>query len=921
MNAETWLRAKEWLLEAAALPASERAAFLARCCPDDAVRRELLEMLAPDGTLSDIVHTQTLTRGTKLGPYEIDTVIGAGGMGEVYRARDSRLGRDVAIKVLPTLFATDRDRLARFEREAKLLASLNHPHICTLFDVGREGGIDYIVMECVEGELLSDRLRRGPLPIDKALAYAIEIADALDKAHAHGIVHRDLKPGNVMITKAGTKLLDFGLARSTRAPAHDVTKTGTILGTLRYMAPEQFKGSDADTRSDVWAFGCVLYQMLAGRPPFDSESEPAIGAAILEGVPAPLSSIARGVSPSLQRVVDRCLAKSPDDRWQSAADLRHELQWIARSGEREIDTTAGAKRSPRPSRERLAWSVAAAALVVAAAAAGIAVWRPRPASAPSATQLSIETSAAIEQAESFALSRDGRQLAYVGRLSQRDQSLIWVRSMDDREPRSLAGTAGIQQHPFWSPDGRALGFFADGKLKIINVGTGLIRELCAAPNARGGAWAPDGSILFAPGPQSGLYRAPAAGGPSVPVTQVQPLESHRLPSFLPDGVHYVFTVVAKDGVVSFRLGSLDSTVSTELFHGAGASSRLDLTQAYVVDGLLVFARGSSIMAQPLDEKRWKLSGDPMLVVPNVPLDDGGRVAFAVSESSLVYRPEFFPTATLTWLARNGTAGAVLWEPAQLLNVELSPDGGRAAVERREVSKTGLWVIDTTRNAPVRLADSSSSRTLWSRDGARVLFGQARELFHENIHSIRADGGGDDEIIVDLPDDQKYPLGWSPTGSLLYAALNKSTRWDLWESPQGGAASFPVAGADPNTDFRPAVIAPGGRLVANVVGGALYVQPVGGGTRVPVASGKVDHPRWRADARELFYVAAGHLMAADISSTDPVQVGTPRALFEFRGLLFSPSPDGQQFLAAVPQASSVSQTAVNVVINWTALLSK
>jgi serine/threonine protein kinase len=249
-------------------------------------------------------------------------------MGEVYRARDSRLGRDVAIKVLPALFATDRDRLARFEREAKLLASLNHPHICTLFDVGREGGTDYIVMECVEGELLSDRLRNGPLPLDKAIAYAIEIADALDKAHAHGIVHRDLKPGNVMLTKAGTKLLDFGLARSTRAPAHDVTKTGTILGTLRYMAPEQLNGAEADTRSDVWAFGCVLYQMLAGRSPFDSDSEAAIGAAILEGTPAPLPSPGGRVSPSLQRVVDRCLVKAPDDCWQSVADLRHELEWI-----------------------------------------------------------------------------------------------------------------------------------------------------------------------------------------------------------------------------------------------------------------------------------------------------------------------------------------------------------------------------------------------------------------------------------------------------------------------------------------------------------------------------------------------------------------------------------------------------------------
>jgi serine/threonine protein kinase len=401
MDALTWQRAKEWLVEAAALPDSERAAFLATRCPDEAVRRELLEMLASDDALTGIVSGSTLTSGTRLGPYEIGGVIGAGGMGEVYRARDARLGRDVAIKVLPALFATDRDRLARFEREAKLLASLNHPHICTLFDVGRESGTDYIVMELVDGELLSDRMRKGPLAVDKALAYAIEIADALDKAHALGIVHRDLKPGNVMITKSGTKLLDFGLARSTRAPSRDVTKTGTILGTLRYMAPEQLKGADADARSDVWAFGCVLYQMLTGRSPFDSESEAAIGAAILDAQPPPISAITRNVSPSLQRVVDRCLAKAPEDRWQSVADLRHELEWIAK-GATSGETPQIRAASPR--RERIAWAVAALAIVLAVAAVSLVVWSARRIPPPAEIRsMSIAMPNGIEHAGSFSL--------------------------------------------------------------------------------------------------------------------------------------------------------------------------------------------------------------------------------------------------------------------------------------------------------------------------------------------------------------------------------------------------------------------------------------------------------------------------------------------------------------------------------------
>jgi len=438
MDAATWQRAKEWLLEAALLPDSARAAFLTERCSDEALRGELLEMLASDATLSGIVNGATLTPGIRLGPYQIETVIGAGGMGEVYRARDGRLGRDVAIKVLPAVFATDRDRLARFEREAKLLASLNHPHICTLHDVGRESGTDYIVMEYVVGELLSDRVRKGPLPVDKALAYAIEIADALDKAHALGIVHRDLKPGNVMLTKSGTKLLDFGLARSTRTPSRDVTQTGMILGTLRYMSPEQLKGAEADARSDVWAFGCLLYQMLTGRAPFDRESESAIGAAILETDPAPLSSVARGVPPTLQRVVDRCLAKVPDDRWQSIADLRHELEWIAKSGGKAVESTDTGAVSTR--RERIAWGAAVVAVVLAVATVSLVVWNARHVAPPAGMHMWSVLPDSIDRAGQFAFSSDGRQLAYVGRPRNPSSPwFIWVQTVGQANARPLPG--------------------------------------------------------------------------------------------------------------------------------------------------------------------------------------------------------------------------------------------------------------------------------------------------------------------------------------------------------------------------------------------------------------------------------------------------------------------------------------------------
>ena len=915
MDARTWQRAKEWLVEAAALPEWERAAFLAKRCPDDALRRELIEMLASDPTLSGIVHGSTLTSGTRLGPYEIEGVIGVGGMGEVYRARDGRLGRNVAIKVLPALFATDLDRLTRFEREAKLLASLNHPHICTLHDVGRESGTDFIVMEYVDGELLSDRVRKGPLPVDKALAYAIEIADALDKAHALGIVHRDLKPGNVMLTKSGTKLLDFGLARSTRASSAEVTKTGTILGTLRYMSPEQLKGAEADARTDVWAFGCVLYQMLTGRVPFDGGSEAAIGAAILDSEPPPVSTVGRGVSPALQRVIDRCLAKAPDDRWQSVADLRHELEWIAQPTGRARESSVTRTVSTR--RERIAWSVAALAAVLALATVSFVVWNARRAPAPALRNMSISVPDGIEWARSFALSRDGRQLAFVG--YPRDTStppLIWVRSLvGDAPARPLTGTAGGYTFPFWSPDGRTLGFFSEGKLKSIDVGTGTIRELCPAPNARGGTWA-EHTILFVPEPTSGLYRVPDEGGQATPLTGPQAGELHRFPSFLADGVHYLFTVIKGD-VVSVKVGSLRDAETTELTRNSseGTVGR-GITQAYVAGGMLVFARDGSVLAQALDEKRWRLSGDPLLLARNVDTDTAASQAFAVSDSTFIYRSADRTPSQLAWLSRGGEAGPPIWEPAVFQSVQLSPDDMRAVVARSDGRKLFLWAIDLARGGqPQQLTMGSGSPVLWSPEGDRLLFRKPGAVFHDHIYSILADGGGNEKLVTDRPDGGAAPLGWSDTGSLLYAAYAKVPA-DLWELPSWGNARILIPAVNANTDFNVAAVTRKGDLIASVVGGkVLYVQRIRGGPRVQVASGNLGSPRWRADGHELYFPSAGHMMAVDVSAGDPVKVGAPHTLFEFRGSFYSPTQDGQRFLVAVPQASG-DRPPVNIVLNWT-----
>jgi hypothetical protein len=492
--------------------------------------------------------------------------------------------------------------------------------------------------------------------------------------------------------------------------------------------------------------------------------------------------------------------------------------------------------------------------------------------------------------------------------------------MDDPDSRSLAGTAGVRQLPFWSPNGQAIGFFADGKLKRIDLASGALTTICNAPNARGGTWGSDGTIVFAPNPQSGLYRVPADGGQPVEATHAQAPESHRNPAFLADGVHFVYTATPADGSVGIRIGTLGSTTTTELMRVAEGQG--GLTQAVVSRGLLVFGRGGSIFAQPLDEARWRLTGTPMLLVRNVAFDELGRFAFAVSDRDLVYRSAPPAAGRLTWLSRNGEPGSTLWEPGEISQVVLSPNGRFAAVTRREGSTVGLWVIDTTRhNAAVRLATSSPEPLIWSRDGTRVLFAQTTALFHNEIHAIRIDGVGSEDIVVTRPDDLKSALGWSAGGALLYNALNPSTRRDLWESARPGVERLLIAASSPNTDFHKAAVSPGGRLIAHLTGLAtLSVQPVGGGARVVVTSGGAAAPSWRADGRELFYLANERLMAVDVSPTEPVQIGAPRPLFEYRGTAVSPSPDGQRFLAVVPLDLRPA-TQFEVVVNWPSLLTR
>src|SRR5580704_8668261 len=547
-----------------------------------------------------------LAPGTKLGPYEILSPLGAGGMGEVYRARDTRLDRSVAIKILPAHLSADPARKLRFEREAKTVSALNHPNICSLFDVGSQNGTDFLVMECIEGESLADRLAKGPLPTEQVLRIGREIADALDRAHRSGVVHRDLKPGNIMLTKTGAKLLDFGLAKAAVSPTSAVTLTavpasspvtehGTIVGTFQYMSPEQVEGKELDGRSDIFSLGAVLYEMLTGKRAFEGKSQLSVASAILEKEPAPIPTIKPLTPRSLDHVVRRCLAKDPDDRWQSARDLALELKSIS-SADPSAPSSAAALplTRKRNRRELLAWSFAVLASV--AALAVFTFRRPDAAPAfpvfssiipPAGTAFEIEGDMGTQPA----LSPDGSSLVFGA------GGELWLRSLRTGSEHTLPGAHGAQ-NPFWSPDSLSIGFFTDGKLKTLEVNSGVVRSLCNAPASRGGAWGSSGVILFTPGPRDVIHQVPVAGGASTPITKLDTKlhSTHRWPFFLPDGQHFLYVASNHSSPQSEQNGIYVASLDGKLNRFLVTS----LAGAAYAQGNLLYVRESTLLAQPFD---------------------------------------------------------------------------------------------------------------------------------------------------------------------------------------------------------------------------------------------------------------------------------------------------------------------------------
>ena len=884
-----------------------------------------------------------LPPGTPLGPYQILAPLGAGGMGEVYRARDTRLGRDVAIKVLPPHLAASPEVRARFEREARTISQLDHPHICTLFDVGRapgevgSGGIDYLVMELLEGETLAHRLEKGPLPVGEVLSIGTQIADALDRAHRAGVVHRDLKPGNVMLTKSGVKLMDFGLARTALAAAasgaltesptvsRPLTAEGTIVGTFQYMAPEQLEGRDADARSDLWALGCVLYEMATGKRAFEGKSQASLIAAIMERRPTPPSLLVPLLPPALDQVVQQCLAKDPDERIQTAHDVKLELQWIASGGSQAGVPAPLAAR--RRSRERLAWAMAG---ILALAVVALGAWVLRPTPAPRVIRFEVGPPRGTTRLSWPRLSPDGKLLAFLATDSA-GSVRIWVRSLDGIDAHPLDAVVGSAR-PFWSPDSRWLAFINDGKLMKVAVAGGPAISICDAPGGFDGTWGRSGWILFdGANANDSIRGAPASGGAPTGVTFLDRAHgetNHAWPFFLPDGRHFLFVDFRAGGVNEVRVGRLGSRDNR-------AVGRTDSRAEYAPPGYLVYESAGVLMAQRFDPRTARTRGDP---VPVGDLASGSVGLFSVSSGGgLAFRPRGIQAASrLLWVDRNGHIIGEAAPPDQYEDVVLSPDGARVAVSivGEQPSQRDIWVRDLRRGVSSRLTFDPGDEfaPVWSPDGNRIAYGALRG---DEIHCyVRSAWGGAEDSLGRAAGFYEGPFGWSGAANILTIShVTATNHWDVYAlSPEGRQPPRPLLQSPFNE--RAGRLSPDGRWLAYSSDESgrdeVYVVPYPGpGPKIRISTGGGEAPQWRGDGKELFFQGPDQsMLAADIRAGTTFVAGTPKILFRiplaapglYRGYRCAPSPDGQRFLV---NASSGEATAGRFIVatNWTSELKK
>jgi serine/threonine protein kinase/Tol biopolymer transport system component len=897
-----------------------------------------------------------LNNGDKLGPYEIVAPLGAGGMGEVYRARDTRLDRTVAIKILPPHLSDNAEARQRFDREARAISSLNHPNVCHLYDVGEQDGAAYLVMEYLEGETLASRLLRGPLPPDQLLKYGIEICEGLEKAHRSGVIHRDLKPGNIMLTKSGAKLMDFGLAKSATSPtpashltmtlstpagSHPLTAQGTVVGTFQYMSPEQVEGREADARSDIFALGAVLYEMATGKRAFEGKTAASAMAAVLERDPAPISMVQPATPPALERVVKSCLAKDPDDRFQSVHDAKLQLKWIGEVPPPSSATASVPVAVPArfPSRERLAWAAGVAALTLFS----LFMLMTR-ASKPAGITSRIDSEITAPRDNTFILLDDDSSgpavispratyVAFVA-ASKEGKKQIWVRALRQGAAKPLEGGEN-GTYPFWSPDEKWIGFFSDGKLKKAPVAAGPVLTLADAPRGRGGSWGSNGVVLFAPTTQSGIFQVPAAGGEARQVTQLKPHvhTTNRWPIWIPGSERFLYLATNHESpkpstTNGIYVATLDGKENRFLMPAASSVA--------VAGEWLLLVQNGVLMAQEFDATSAQTRGDPVPVAESVTFNEGTwRGAFDASQNGiLVYQPGSARSGSqLLWVSRDGKAPVPIAEPTRYQELRLSPDGEKLAVIMGDPSNR-LWIYDLQRGLRNRLTfeDAIDQTPVWSPDGKTVAYVQAQGVGMLDIYRRDASGSGKPELLLANNQD-KVLTDWSPDGqNLLVVEGMAGVSPSLYVLPLSGEHSLrPFLQGAGLTGVFEGVFSPDGKWVA-------YSSRESGRPEVyitsfPAASGKWQvsnaggsQARWRRDGKALFYLAVEHtLMQAEVdTSGGSVRVGAIRPYVQTDavtlryGWSYDITRDGK---VVVNSSRNDESRLINLLVNWSEGLKK